>query len=80
METYLDHAAALRFIAECEQNAVLILGMDFLIKDQESITPVGGTAWDLITVADESWREARLLLKDGIPDGGNVVVFVTEGR
>jgi hypothetical protein len=26
----------------------------------------------------ESWREARLLLRDGVPDGGNVVVFVSD--
>jgi hypothetical protein len=77
MEAYLDHADALRFISECEENGVLILGMDFLRMDQGSITPVGGTAWEGISAPDESWREARVLLKDGIPDGGDAVEFVT---
>jgi hypothetical protein len=66
-----------KFVDECERNGTRILGMDFLRRDERSTRPMNSTAWGEVT-PDESWHEARLLLRDGIPDGGNVVVFVTD--
>jgi hypothetical protein len=68
-----------KFIAECEERGIRILGMEFFVRSEARTTPVGGTAWDdLLTEPPErSWRAARDLLRDGIPRDGNVVVFVT---
>jgi hypothetical protein len=51
--------------------------MEFFRKDERGVTPVGSTACADIA-PDESWREARLVLRHGIPDGGNRVVFTTD--
>jgi kynurenine formamidase len=79
IETYYNHAEALEFVDECERDGVRILGMDFMsLDDSGGITPRNSTAWDDDLAPAESWREARLLLRDGVPDGGNVVVFVSD--
>jgi hypothetical protein len=76
----LTHTEALRFIAECEASGTRIIDMEFFVRGEGRITPVGGTAWDdlLSEPAQQSWRESRDLLRDGIPDGGSRVVIVAE--
>jgi hypothetical protein len=76
-EQYYSHAEALARIDECERKGARILGMDFLLRDTSGIKPMNSTAWRDLT-PEQSWNEARLLLRNGIPDGGNLVVFVTD--
>lgn len=47
---YLRHADALRFIEDCEQRGIRILGMEFFVVAEGSVRPVG--------------MESRELLKD----------------
>jgi hypothetical protein len=62
-----------------ERSGIRILGMEFLYRDEQSVLPMNSTAWGDVA-PEESWHEARLLLRDGIPNGGNVVAFVTDER
>lgn len=78
MEYYLSHQDALRFIDECERRGARILGMEFMDVGDDYVVPLNGTAWDALDSEPPaaSWREARAVLRDGIPDGGNAVVIV----
>lgn len=78
IEDYYAHAEALEFIRDCEGRGTRILGVDILLKQPGRITPLNSTAWPDELSAEESWREARLLIAHGIPDGGNVVAFTTD--
>jgi hypothetical protein len=80
MMDLVDHNEALRLIDDCEQRGVRILGIEFLAGTKDSFTPVGGTNWEGIASSPpaESWHEARDLLREGIPDGGNLVEFVLD--
>ena len=73
-ETYYTWAEALDFITECEAVKAQILGMDFMLVDDVH-RPVGSTDWQGLP-AERSWAAARSLLRDGIPEGGNFVIFV----
>ena len=77
METEYTHAEAVEFVDECEKRGIRILGMDFLRRDETGITPMDSADWGDLT-PEESWRESRRLLQHGIPDGGNVVIFVLD--
>ena len=79
IEAEYSHAEAVAFVEECERKGIRILGMDFLRREGERITPINSTNWQGIGT-EESWHEARSLLQEGIPDGGNVVIFVTDDR
>jgi hypothetical protein len=80
MMNLVDHNEALRLIGDCEQRGVRILGIEFFAGTKDSFTPVGGTNWESIASSSpaESWREAKELLREGIPDGGNLVEFVLD--
>lgn len=66
MVAYLRHADALRFIEDCEQRGIRILGMEFFVVAEGSVRPVGIADWSGPS-PEESWRESRELLIDGIP-------------
>ena len=76
----LDHNEALRFIDECEQSNVHILGAEWFRIGDDYISPIDSADWS--ELADEppeqSWRAARALLSEGIPDGGTHVEIVYE--
>jgi hypothetical protein len=77
---FVGHNEALRLIDDCEQRGVRILGIEFFAGTTDSFTPTGGTNWESISGSPpaESWHEARELLREGIPDGGNLVEFVLD--
>ena len=71
VETYFGHADALRFVRECEENAVRTLGMDFLILGIGSrLGRSGASTGSQSPPAKSLGREARRLLQDGIPAAG----------
>jgi hypothetical protein len=80
MMQLVEHREALRLIDEYERRGVRILGMEFFAGTKDAFTPVGGTAWESIANRPpaESWREARQLLREGVPDGGSLVEFTLD--
>jgi hypothetical protein len=71
-----NHADALQFIEESETRRVPILGFEWFSRDGEAVTPLGIADFS-DAPPETTWKEARQLLRDGIPDGGNAVEFVT---
>jgi hypothetical protein len=74
----LDHTEALCFIDECEQRKVRILGVEWFRIGDDYISPIDWTDWSELAdePPEESWRAARALLREGIPDGGTHVEIV----
>jgi hypothetical protein len=72
----LTYEEALTFIDQCEERGVPILGFEWFLREGDAVTPAGIA--DFSTAPKQTtWDEARNLLRDGIPDGGNTVEFTT---
>lgn len=72
----VSHSDAVRFIDDCENRRIPILGFEWFERGSDGVMPIGIA--DFSTAAAEStWAESRRLLRNGIPDGADTVEFVT---
>ena len=83
MELLLRHADALRFVEDCEQLGLTILGMDFYKQEGSDIielpcsadySPLSGKE----DAVERSVAAARRLIKDRLPEDATWVSFVVE--
>jgi len=78
-ELYLGHADALRFIEDCRNLGLVILGMEFFATEGKWIIP--GRIENYSSVSNEpnaveyTTARARSLLKGGMPDDETLVTF-----
>ena len=83
-ELLLCHADALRFVADCEDLGLTILGMDFYAGEGGHPVEVGSADWSSLVggpdSAERSIRETRALIGEGLPDGAHLVSFVVDDR
>jgi hypothetical protein len=83
LELLLRHADALRFIEDCEQLGLTILGMDFYKQEGSDIIELSGSA-DYSSLSgkedaiERSVAAARRLIKDRLPEDATWVSFVVE--
>lgn len=82
-ELLLCHPDALRFIDDCEQLSLTILGLDFYEEVGETIIPLLNSAdYSALSkrpdAVQKSAAAARKLIKDGFPNGATWVSFVVE--
>ena len=79
-ELLLRYAEALRFIDDCEDLGLTILGMNFYVREEAHPVEVNSTNWSSVTedpnALGASIREARLLIGRGLPDEAEFVSFV----
>ena len=82
-ELLLRPSDALRFIDDCEDLELMILGMDFYAREGGHTVEVSSTDWSSLTEDSDpigaSIREARLLIGQGLPDEAELVSFVVRG-
>jgi|SRR5918997_1382941 hypothetical protein len=79
-ELLLRHADALRFIDDCEDLGLTILGMSFYVREKGHTVEVNSTNWASLTEDPNAFgasiREARSLIGQGLPDEAEFVSFV----
>jgi hypothetical protein len=82
-ELFLSQADALRFIADCVDLGLVILGMEFFVDWGDGFMPVSGPA-DFSELrgqpgaVEQGAAAARRLIAAGLPDGADWVSFVVE--
>ncbi len=78
-ELWLSHDAARRFVDDCERFDFLILGADFVVRDESGVLPVAiadYTAGGAQPSVREAARAFRKLIRDGFPEGATEVSIV----
>ncbi len=79
-ELLLRHPDALRFIDDCEDLGLTILGMNFYEREEGHTVEVSSTDWSSLVeepdAFEQSIREARSLIGKGLPDDADLVSFV----
>lgn len=83
-EIKVSHRDGLDFIADCRRLGLTILGMDFYVtpEDRGWIQPDGYTDYSTysheVDASERSCAEALAFIKNGLPEGTNLVSFVVD--
>jgi hypothetical protein len=76
----LRHADALRFVEDCEDLGLTILGMSFYVREEGHTVEINSTDWSSLTEGPDAFgtsvREARSLIGQGLPHEAEFVSFV----
>lgn len=78
-ELWLPYDPARQFIDDCEKLGFVILGADFVIRDDSGILPVSTadyTTGGAKPSVEETARDLRDLIREGFPEGANEVSIV----
>lgn len=83
-ELLLDNSMALQFLNDCKTLGVIVLGMDFWIKDSGGFVEVSSADYselmDQYDAVELSTEAASKLIINGFPDSADYVSFVTAVR